>query len=69
MIGAILFNTGRFRESEPWLASVVARQDDRVRPQVMLTSLRRYAKLLRARGESEQAKQVEQRAIVLENSS
>ena len=24
MIGAILFNAGRFRESKPWLASVVA---------------------------------------------
>ncbi len=66
MMGSILFNAKRFGESEPWFESVVAREDENVRPQIMLTSLRAYSKILMEKGKVEHATQMVQRAIAFE---
>lgn len=66
MVGAILFKANRFSESEPWFESVVSRADESVRPQIMLASLRGYAKVLRDKGESERASRLEERANAFE---
>jgi tetratricopeptide (TPR) repeat protein len=66
MMGFFFFNSQRFGESEPWLQRMVAREDEKVRPSFMLLSLRAYAKLLRDRGETEQADRMAQRAVNFE---
>ncbi len=51
MMGSILFIAKRHDEAEPWFRSVVARDDDAVRPEIMLISLQASSKLLFERGE------------------
>jgi hypothetical protein len=51
MMGSVLFLAKRSSEAEPWFQSVVARDDEQVRPEVMLVSLQAFSKLLFEKGE------------------
>jgi TonB family protein len=65
MMGSILFNAGRYSDSQPWFKSVVERSDESVRPEIMRASLQAYAKLLLDGGQTEQARDVRQRTVQL----
>jgi len=62
MMGAGYYLAGRFDEAEPWLKKVTDRPDPNVRPETMLTALRAYSIVLKARNDSSAA-QVYRRAL------
>jgi tetratricopeptide (TPR) repeat protein len=51
MMGAVFYLNNRNTEATPWLQQVVARDDEGVRPSIMLVSLQAYSKLLFDGGE------------------
>jgi tetratricopeptide (TPR) repeat protein len=66
LIGFVYFNAKEFGEAEPWLKAIVDRGDELVRPEFMLTSLRAYAIVLAARGETAEAARFATRAVQFE---
>lgn len=62
LMGCVFFLAGRFSESEPWLQSVIARDDDQVRPEVMLVSLQAYTKLMFQNGKILESARIAHRA-------
>lgn len=66
LMGCALLLAGSYRAAGDWLQPVVARKDENVRPQIMILSLKAYAKVLATHGDRENARQMEERARALE---
>jgi len=66
IMGSALFNAKQDEAAEPWFKAVVDRPDDAVRPEIMLISLRAYAKLLYERGEVQEGAKVAVRSLRFE---
>lgn len=66
LMGCALLLAGSYRAAGDWLEPVVARKDENVRPQIMILSLKAYAKVLATRGDRENARQMEERARALD---
>lgn len=62
MMGSGLFLAKRYDEAEPWFEKVVARDAEKVRPEVMLASLRAYSMILFRKGEVMRSAQFARRA-------